>query len=95
MELFSLRLNMSLLQYVVYNFLFNVIKFFKKFIKTNTLIIFLLLIQPSFADPFSQGDIVLGENLHNQNCKSCHDGMFPGGNGNDLSPYRPNLASTA
>lgn len=84
MQKFLHRLNMSLLQYVAYNFFFIIISFFKKFLKTNILIIYLLLIQPSFADPFSSGDVVLGQGLHNQNCKSCHDGMVPGGNGNDL-----------
>ncbi|OUT96859.1 MAG: hypothetical protein CBC01_07580 [Betaproteobacteria bacterium TMED41] len=39
---------------------------------------------PCFADPFMAGDLVLGEKLHKESCSSCHDGMVPGGNGDEL-----------
>jgi hypothetical protein len=36
------------------------------------------------ADPFPNGNLVLGEKLHNEYCKACHNGMIPGGNGDEL-----------
>ena len=62
-----------------HSMIFKVFKF-----KLLALLVVLSIIKPSFADPFSLGDVVLGENLHNQICKNCHDGMVPGGNGNEL-----------
>ncbi len=37
-----------------------------------------------FADPFNTGDVIMGKNLHNLNCVSCHNGMVPGGDGHEL-----------
>ncbi len=61
-------------------FFFKVLYFFSLFLFSCT----------SFAGPFDTGDIELGDDLHNKNCTSCHDGMVPGGNGNEiyLSEFR-------
>lgn len=69
-----------------FRFLFSWHKMIFKFFRFKLLVLFVVLsfIKPSFADPFSLGDVVLGEKLHNQICKNCHDGMVPGGNGNEL-----------
>ncbi len=71
---------------VFFRFLFSWHKMIFKFFRFKLLVLFVVLsfIKPSFADPFSLGDVVLGEKLHNQICKNCHDGMVPGGNGNEL-----------
>ena len=72
---------------VIFRFLFSWHWMIFKFLRFRFLVlffVFLSIIKPSFADPFSLGDVVLGEKLHNQICKNCHDGMVPGGNGNEL-----------
>ena len=71
---------------VFFGFLFSWHKMIFKFFRFKLLVFFVVLsfITPSFADPFSLGVVFLGEKLHNQVCKNCHDGMVPGGNGNEL-----------
>ena len=79
------------------NFSFFLNKQLNKVIYPNLIFIFFILffIQSSFADPFSSGDVALGENLHNQNCKTCHDGMVPGGDGNELYLSELRVISTS
>ena len=49
------------------------------------LAIFLLAISfESFADPFNEGNKKNGNALYGENCRSCHDSMFPNGKGDDI-----------
>ena len=36
------------------------------------------------AGPFNEGNTKNGNLLHGENCRSCHDSMFPNGKGDDI-----------
>ena len=38
----------------------------------------------SLAGPFEEGNTKNGNVLHAENCRSCHDSMFPNGKGDDI-----------
>ena len=38
----------------------------------------------SLAGPFDEGNTKNGNVLHGENCRSCHDSMFPNGKGDDI-----------
>ena len=38
----------------------------------------------SIAGPFDEGNTKNGSALHSENCRSCHDSMFPNGKGDDI-----------
>ena len=38
----------------------------------------------SLAGPFEEGNTKNGNVLHGENCRSCHDSMFPNGKGDDI-----------
>ena len=38
----------------------------------------------SLAGPFDDGNKKNGNVLHGENCRSCHDSMFPNGTGDDI-----------
>ena len=49
------------------------------------LAIFLFTISSaSLAGPFNEGNEKNGNVLHGENCRSCHDSMFPNGKGDDI-----------
>ena len=49
------------------------------------LAIFLFTISSaSLAGPFVEGNKKNGNVLHGENCRSCHDSMFPNGKGDDI-----------
>jgi len=49
------------------------------------LAIFLFTISsPSLGGPFVEGNKKNGDALHGENCRSCHDSMFPNGKGDDI-----------
>ena len=37
-----------------------------------------------FSAPFERADLQNGKVLHERNCSSCHNSMFPGGHGNEI-----------
>ena len=41
-------------------------------------------LNPTLANPFDAGNISNGLQLHQEGCNSCHNSMFPDGNGNEI-----------
>ena len=49
------------------------------------LVFFLFTISSAcLAGPFNEGNKKNGNVLHGENCRSCHDSMFPNGKGDDI-----------
>ena len=55
----------------------------KRFLFLNVVILFVMS-SASLAGPFDEGNIKNGNVLHGENCRSCHDSMFPNGKGDDI-----------
>ena len=47
-------------------------------------IILLTISSTCVAGPFDKGNTKNGNLLHGENCRSCHDSMFPNGKGDDI-----------
>ena len=47
-------------------------------------ILLLSISSASSAGPFDEGNTKNGSILYGENCRSCHDSMFPNGKGNDI-----------
>ena len=55
----------------------------KRFLFLKAVILF--IISPAgLASPFVEGNTKNGNVLHDENCRSCHDSMFPNGKGDDI-----------
>ncbi len=59
-------------------------KYFLCCLKSILTLIFLCFSFNTCADPFAIGDFDFGKKLHDESCSSCHNGMFPSGNGDEL-----------
>ena len=47
-------------------------------------VIFFFISSASSAGPFGEGNTKNGHILHGENCRSCHESMFPNGKGDDI-----------
>ena len=47
-------------------------------------ILLVFISSASVAGPFDEGNINNGNVLYRENCRSCHDSMFPNGKGDDI-----------
>jgi hypothetical protein len=55
----------------------------KRFLFLTSVILFAIS-SASLAGPFDEGSTKNGNVLHGENCRSCHDSMFPNGKGDDI-----------